>query len=359
MSEVVVTPSLDVIDLQHAHEQYADFVVIAFPMLSLQEFKERRQLPLNDTCASVFFAKTAHLKETDFLEIDRPILEMIGFKNCFVEQKDKNGNVKLDKNGEPKMKDTRTDFNHAIRCLRNMEGFCESDSFTDNEADYVIFKTGSHSRLLSGGHNKQELWLRKRMLEHLVIMANTKNSRMIREYFLDLKRIVTEYGMYQTVYRIKDSTISSLSNKLDHVINQNEMQLEKLTMMSKLLYRETENKVIDVNTKQKKQELVVLRNKTDPTKVEVLRGQTGHVQHQLKRKQDEMELVGKIDTYKNPVNLFNRFGESIKKQNNERFQKNNNKVTLMNGSTAEDLMTTFRDLENDKHETAKKVNALL
>ena len=31
----------------------------------------------------------------------------------------------------------------------------------------------------------------------------------------------------------------------------------------------------------------------------------------------------------------------------------------MNGSTAEDLMTTFRDLENDKHETAKKVNALL
>ena len=138
MSEVVVTPSLDVIDLQHAHEQYDNFVVIAFPMLCLQEFKERRQLPLNDTCASVFFAKTAHLKETDFLEIDRLILEMIGFKNNWIEKKDKNGNVKLDDNGNPKMEDTRKDFNNAIRCLRNMEGFKESNNFDDSDADFVI-----------------------------------------------------------------------------------------------------------------------------------------------------------------------------------------------------------------------------
>ena len=72
-----------------------------------------------------------------------------------------------------------------------------------------------------------------------------------------------------------------------------------------------------------------------------------------------MEVVGKIDTYKNPVNLYNRFGESIKKQNDDRFQKSNNKVTLKNGSTVEDLMSTFRHLNNDKHETANKVQDIL
>ena len=174
--------------------------------------------------------------------------------------------------------------------------------------------------------------------------------------------------MYQDKYELclKDTTIQQLNTKLDHVIEQNEhlivqndIQMQKLNMLSGLLYKETDNKVVDVCTKQKKQELAVLRNKNDPTKVEVLRGQSAHVNHQLKRKQNDMELVGKIDTYKNPVNLYNRFGETIKKQNDERFEKTNNKVLLKNGSTAEDLMTTFRRLEDDKHDTAKKVSDTL
>jgi len=113
-------------------------------------------------CTSIFLAKTAHLQDTDFVQIDRPILEVIGFKNCFVEQKDKNGNVKLDKNDQPKLKDTRTDFNHAIRCLRNMEGFKESNNF-DDDAHFVIKKTTSKQTHGAGGQNKQSLWIRKNM----------------------------------------------------------------------------------------------------------------------------------------------------------------------------------------------------
>ena len=336
-------------------------------MLTLVDFVQKHRFPLNEQYASVFFAKTAHLKDTDFIEIDRTMLEMIGFKNTWTEQKDKNGNVKMNENSEPKMKDMRNDFSNAIKCLRHTVGFVEGQSFDDTHAHFIVEKIGVPMRTPNhrGGQNKQALWVRMRTLEHFVIMANTSNSFMIREYFLDLKHILTEYTMYQTVYRlkydlsIKDSTITSLNTKLDHVIEQNEIQLEKLNILSKLLYKETDNKVVDVDTKQKKQELVVLRNKTDPTKVEVLRGQTVHVKHQLKRKQDEMEVVGKIDTYKNPVNLYNRFGESIKKQNDDRFQKSNNKVTLKNGSTVEDLMSTFRHLDNDKHETANKVQDIL
>ena len=322
------------------------------------------------------------MKDTDYLEIDRSILEIIGFKNKFVEKKDNHGNFKIDEFGNVKREDTRSDFKSAIRCLRNMEGFRESDSFDDNKVDYVIKKAArlkSSAGLVhkgGSGLNKQEIWIRKRMLEHLVIMANTRNSRMIREYFLDLKRIMIEYVMYQTVYRskyelsVKDSMIGDLRNDIQTLIKNSELQTkqlhekldnqsQKLDIMSQILYKETENKVLDVTEKYKKQELVVLRKKMEPNQIEVLRGQVNHVNQALKRKQNDMEVVGKIDSYKNPINLFNRFGESIKMYRDDRFSKSNNKIVLRNGSTVEDLMTVFHTLDNDKYTTANNVKKCL
>ena len=126
-------------------------------------------------------------------------------------------------------------------------------------------------------------------------------------------------------------------------------------MMSNILMKETANKVIDVEERQKKQELVVLRNKNELTRIEVLRGQVNHVNQQLKRKLNDMEVVGKIATYKNPINLLNRFNESIRKEGDDRFYKTTNKIVLRIGSTAEDLMHVFRSLEEEKHTVANTV----
>ena len=376
-NSIIIPSSLEVSNLQYAHEQYDDFVDIRHPMLNIPEFRVKRKLPLNEECDAVFYAKTSHLKDTDYFEIDRSILEIIGFKNKFTEKKDNYGNVKIDDLGNVKMEDTRSDFKSAVRCLRNMEGFRESDSFEDNEADYVIKKAARLPSAVGGsGLNKQEIWIRKRMLEHLVIMANTRNSRMIREYFLDLKRIMIEYVMYQTVYRskhelsIKDTMIGDLRNDIQTLIKNSELQTkklhekldtqsQKLDIMTQILYKETENKVIDVTEKHKKQELVVLRKKMEPNQIEVLRGQVNHVNQTLKRKQNDMEVVGKIESYKNPINLFNRFGESIKMHSDDRFSKSNNKIVLRNGSTVEDLMTVFHTLDNDKYTTANDVKNCL
>ena len=388
--------SLQVTNIQYAHEQYDSFVDIRFEMLNISDFKQRRQLKLNEECDAVFYQKTAHLQDSDFLELDRPVLEMIGFKNSFVEKKDKNGNLKVDEHGNIKIFDTRADFNNAARCLRNMQGFRESDSLDDDQADFVI-KRAAHLEKLAprggSGLNKQEIWVRKRMLEHLVIMANTSNSRMIREYFLDLKRIMIEYVMYQTVYRskyelsIKDTTIGGLRNDMQALLKNSEelkekfdtqsqqlneqsqqlhaqssqldVQTQKLDMLAKILYKETDNKVIDVNEKQKKQELVVLRKKKEPNCFEVLRGQKNHINQQVKRKQNDMEIVGKIDGYKNPINLFNRFGETIKTDSNKRFKKSSNKIVLTNGSTVDDLMAVFHTLDDEKHDTANNVKSCI
>lgn len=377
-SAIVPATTLQVTNMKYAEEQYGEFVDVHGPVLTISEFQQRRNLPLNEQCASVFYSRTAHLTDNDFVEIDRSVLEMIGFKNSFSEKKDKNGNIKLDANGNSILKDMRNDFSTAIRCLRNTAGFVEGTSFDDATAHFVIQKAVVHSRTPEkfrhggAGQNKQSLWIRMRALEHFIIMANTCNSFMIREYFLDLKRIMTEYNMYQTVYRskfelsLKDSTIEKVckqleiqSQQLNMQSEQMSMQNQKLEMLSNLLLKETDNKVIDVEEKLKKQELVVLRNKNEPTQIEVLRGQLNHVNQQLKRKRNEMELVGKIDTYKNPINLLNRFNESIKKGRDERFYKSNNKIYLKNGSTAEDLMNVFRALDEDKHVIAHQAKQCL
>ena len=112
-----ITPILDVVNMTYAQEKYGEFVNILNPVLSISEFKEKRNLPLNDQCSSVFYAKTAHLSDIDFVEIDREILETIGFKNTVYEKKDKNGNIKTDQMGNPILKDMCSDFNSAVRCL--------------------------------------------------------------------------------------------------------------------------------------------------------------------------------------------------------------------------------------------------
>ena len=222
---IVDTSTMEVANLKQAHEKYDDFVDIYGPVLTFSEFRKKCNFPLNEEFASVFYAKTAHLNDTDFIEIDRAMLQMIGFKNAFSQSEDKHGNIKL--------KDMRHDFNNAIKCLRKTIGFIEGTSLNDTHAHFVIEKVRQRSDFIASnsGQNKQILWIRMRALEHFVIMANTAHSFMIREFFLDLKHIMTEYNMYQTVYSIqsraqaqlmlKDTVISKLNEKMNHMIEQN------------------------------------------------------------------------------------------------------------------------------------------
>ena len=262
--------TLSVTTMQLAREKYNNFANIHLPVLSLIEFIRAQNLPLNEQCASVFFNRIDHLQDDDFIEIDRPILEMIGFKNNWIEQIDKKGNVKVDENGKPKLKDTRKDFSNAIKCLRNLAGFNESDNFDSNEADYVIKKTGPNpggpasTHKGGSGQNKQDLWIRKHLLVHLVTMANTCNSRMIREYFFNMNRIMIEYNMYQTIYQakyelsVKDTTIGSLNNMMVCLTEKTDAQSKQITELLCHAQNTTEklNTVIDI-VRESAQDVVV------------------------------------------------------------------------------------------------------
>ena len=89
--------------------QYEEGVTVDQPMLSLWDFKEQHQLPLNAECMNVLHTKTAHLKDRDFVLVVRPFLELIGFKNKFNTTRNK-------------MDDNRLDFTSAMR-MRALEHF--------------------------------------------------------------------------------------------------------------------------------------------------------------------------------------------------------------------------------------------
>ena len=99
-------------------------------MLSLWDFREREGVCLDMQCISVLYARTAHLKDRDFVQLDRPILELIGFKN----------KMKTCRN---KVEDNRNDFSHAIRCLKNTTGFVQGSSLEDESADFVLLLTST------------------------------------------------------------------------------------------------------------------------------------------------------------------------------------------------------------------------
>ena len=249
----MVTSSLEISNMTYAEAQYGDFVDVYGPVLTMSEFQKRRNLPLNEQCSTVFYSKIAHLSDNDFVEIDRSILETIGFKNTSYEVKDKKGAVKVDKDGNSKVRDARSDFYQAIRCLRNTAGFVEGSSFDDTSAHFVIHKHKklcSSSQVQHGGHNKQSLWIRKRALEHFILMANTSNSFIIREYFLDLKRVITEYTKYQIMYRtkfelcIKDSSIDELRSNIQALIKRTDKQNLQLEQQNQQLKKH--NKQIEM-----------------------------------------------------------------------------------------------------------------
>ena len=219
--------------------------------------------------------------------------------------------------------------------------------------------------------------------------TQTDAAKLVRKYYICLEELFIQYLLYQRTYEMVKSQMhvkcltkenKVLASKLDIVIAQNKwlskqneglykqneglaqqlvMQDKKLDALSNILYNESNNKVLDVENDQKKQELRILQKKDDPESCVILRGQKTHVNVQMKRTQDQMKLVGTVETYKNPINLHNLFSEQTKRQKDARFKVTHNKVTLKNGTTPTELLDAFNALNDQKHSVAERVKQAL
>ena len=64
----------------------------------------------------------------------------LGLRTLLWKKKDKNGNIRMDKNGNPMMKVKQNDFSTAIRSLIATAGLVEGFLLDDTEAHFVIQK---------------------------------------------------------------------------------------------------------------------------------------------------------------------------------------------------------------------------
>ena len=186
-------------------------------MLSLWDFKEQHQLPLDVECMNVLYARMAHLKDRDFVLIDRLILELI----------DKFNTTRNKKN------DNHFDFKSAIWCLRNTSGFVEG-SILEDENTILLFKR-VENMLLSSDYNINSDWFKTlffqmdrqircawnwkrpmvfttdRVFGYVWELWNISSSWPIPlrdtryEYFLDLNRLA--YTLYQEQFLYRRSTL--------------------------------------------------------------------------------------------------------------------------------------------------------
>ena len=243
-----------------------------------------------------------------------------------------------------------------------------------------------------GQHLKKDIEMTKGAYKQLLMETQTDSAKLVRKYYICLEELFVRYLLYQHAYEMVKAERSmeimlienkELIGKLDSVMTQNndrelylqkiidqnnslaiqndglskqlDMQDKKLDALSHILHKVSDNNVMDVTNSWKQQELVVLQNRIEPEKCEVLRGQKCHVNLQLKRKQNQMDIVGKIEGYKNPINLYNRFSEQTKRTKDNRFEIVNNKVTLKNGTTSIELFDALNMLNDEKYTVADEV----
>ena len=233
-----------------------------------------------------------------------------------------------------------------------------------------------------GGHNSKEIRMTKGAYKQLLMETQTDAARQVRKYYICLEELFVQYLLYQRAFEVvkADRNLKAvenqnkvLSGKLDYVIAQNEglaiqndgllkqleIQDKKLDVLSQILHKESNNKVLDLTSAQKKQELIVMQKKDDPEKCIVLRGQKAHISSTMKRAQDQMHVVGTVESYRNPINLYNLFSEQTKKQKDARFDVSHNKVTLKNGTTPIELLDVFNSLNDQKYDVAEQVQSVL
>ena len=178
-----------------ASASYESLVNESQPRLQFNAFVQARGFLLNDSFVATFYEKLVDLKDSDFIQIDRSMLQLFGYSNNMLVVK-KGDASEMDEDLNPKYIDKRNDFSSALRALRKMSAFREGISLDDLNADYVLV-----SDILSRGGKKKNIYVKKRLLEHLCIMSHSPNGHLIREYFLNLHRAITEYVDYQRDYQ--------------------------------------------------------------------------------------------------------------------------------------------------------------
>ena len=143
-----------------------------------------------------------------FVELDRPKLERIGFRNTFINKKNKKG--------IERMEDTRSDFKSALRFLRKAKHLSKGLSLDDISAHYVVLKLKIKSlpnQKNGAGLNKQTIWVRNDVLEEWIRTTSSvcgkkqKNINNGLVYFIGVENNINVFKSDTVAISVRDCEI--------------------------------------------------------------------------------------------------------------------------------------------------------
>ena len=177
----------------------------------------------------------------NFIEIDRTILKSVGFSTSSFEQRDKHGNIILDEMGNPKLKDRRNDFSHAVRFLRKNENFIEGTCFEDENAHFVIKKERITSQTKGGAHYQHSIWIRQHKLDEWKVRTNylrrsTEQNKKGLVYFIHVEGDFERFKIGYTIniaerlasLQTGNADLLVVYKTIENVTKQKESELHRL-----------------------------------------------------------------------------------------------------------------------------------
>jgi hypothetical protein len=192
------------------------------------------------------------------------------------------------------------------------------------------------------------------------------NNFIVREYKEEIMR-------HKVQIEAKDSTITAMQKKLDHIIHQNELLLQdnqglmekcdtmndNLDFTMEKLISTADVSVPNTHDNQLTEQFVLFKkdrvNDSDSAyNYGVIRAQRRSVNRMLafhKRRHPRLTVVYSIQEQPNSVNLYNRFKSSYKGASFA-----NNSIRLLNGVSEDEFVACLRDIHNDRNTPVEEVN---
>lgn len=219
---------------------------------------------------------------------------------------------------------------------------------------------------LHGGHNKEQIWIRRQAFEIFNVIANTEKSQRNMIFLITIKNLVFDYQMYFMLYTIKkdeynltlkDDKIDKLTqlitdqtHKINDIKDQNDELLDKVSELKDILDYETDDKVIDVKSRSLKEHIIVLQKINDATQLKIICGQNMYARR-ISKESDYIELHDH-ECYLNSKNLFCRLKERVRKEQKRHYEMKlkiiGSTITLLNGFSREAFIDIIVQLDNDK-----------
>jgi Protein of unknown function (DUF3627) len=308
--------------------------------MSFLDFMNDTGYDINRNFVNQYWSIMTRAREGIFFELNEEMMQQLGFSN----------NPNLIKKLESLYPTTVEEREHS------------GGYFGDHVNVHIELDYSAQSLYKRYSAPRKKIYMTGLAYKEVLMESQTFAAKEARRHLIELEMVLYKYMNYQQCQNNRlaaqndelHAKVDKQTLMLEEVITENQLKTQTLV---RILYNESAKKVLPPTNEKKKQQLAVFQERNDPTSFAIIRGQNEHIERMKKRMNDQMEEVATIDSYMNPINLYNRFTEHVK--GDKRFKVSHNKVIVQDDTSAQDLLDIIDELDDQKYDVARAVQQAL